>query len=38
LSRCRKLSGIILKRKIRMEDIIQDARLIEFYRKCENTP
>jgi len=36
LSRCRKLNGIILKRKIRMEDIIQDSRLIEFYRKYQN--
>lgn len=33
LSRCRKLSGIILKRKIRPEDVIQDSRLIEFYNK-----
>lgn len=34
LSRCRKLSGIILKRKIKNNDIIQDSRLIEFYNRC----
>lgn len=34
LSRCRKLSGIVLKRKIKPEDVIQDNRLVEFYRSC----
>ncbi|MFZ2906282.1 MAG: AAA family ATPase [Cyclobacteriaceae bacterium] len=32
LSRCRKLSGIVLKRKIRAEDIIHDQRLIDFHK------
>ncbi|WP_276372706.1 ATP-dependent DNA helicase [Chryseolinea sp. H1M3-3] len=36
LSRCKKLSGIILKRKIKKDDIIQDIRLIEFYKTCQN--
>lgn len=31
LSRCRTLEGIILKRKIRKEDIIADKRIIDFY-------
>jgi ATP-dependent DNA helicase PIF1 len=31
LSRCRKLSGIILRRPIKESDIIEDKRLIEFY-------
>lgn len=31
LSRCRTLGGIILKRKIRKEDIIADKRIIDFY-------
>lgn len=34
LSRCRTLDGIVLKRKIKIEDIIQDQRLIEFYEWC----
>ena len=34
LSRCRTLDGIVLKRKIKIEDIIQDQRLIEFYGRC----
>jgi len=34
LSRCRTLDGIVLKRKIKIEDIIHDRRLIEFYNKC----
>jgi ATP-dependent DNA helicase PIF1 len=37
LSRCRKLSGIILKRKIKKDDIIQDSRLIEFYKMCQSS-
>jgi ATP-dependent DNA helicase PIF1 len=37
LSRCRKLGGITLKRKIRKEDIIQDSRLIDFYVRCTNS-
>lgn len=31
LSRCRTLQGIILKRKLRMEDIIADPRIIHFH-------
>ena len=31
LSRCRTLEGIILKRKLRMEDIIAEPRLIRFH-------
>jgi ATP-dependent DNA helicase PIF1 len=31
LSRCRTLSGITLKRKVRQEDIIADSRIINFY-------
>ncbi len=34
LSRCRKMNGIILRKKIRMEDIIHDSRLMEFYQSC----
>ena len=34
LSRCRTLSGIVLKRKIKREDIIQDQRLMDFYDRC----
>jgi ATP-dependent DNA helicase PIF1 len=30
ISRCRTLDGIVLKRNIKIEDIIQDQRLIEF--------
>jgi ATP-dependent exoDNAse (exonuclease V) alpha subunit len=37
LSRCRKLSGIVLKRKITQADIIQDSRLMEFYEKCRSS-
>lgn len=37
LSRCRKLSGITLRREIRQNDIIHDQRLIEFYRKVTET-
>lgn len=31
LSRCRSLEGIVLKRKVQKEDIIEDKRLIKFY-------
>ncbi len=31
LSRCRRLSGIVLKKKVRKEDIIPDQRLVEFW-------
>ena len=34
LSRCRKLSGITLRKQINSTDVIQDERLIEFYEKC----
>lgn len=33
LSRCRRLNGITLRRRINTTDIIQDERLIEFYEK-----
>jgi hypothetical protein len=36
LSRCRTLNGIILKRKLRKEDLITDKRIIDFHRK--NSP
>ncbi len=36
LSRCRKLSGIVLKRKINQADVIQDRRLMEFYERCRS--
>ncbi|MCB9294473.1 MAG: ATP-binding domain-containing protein [Lewinellaceae bacterium] len=31
LSRCRTLEGIVLKRKIKQSDIIEDKRILEFY-------
>jgi len=31
LSRCRTLNGIVLKRKLRKEDIISDKRIIDFH-------
>ncbi len=34
LSRCRRLSGIVLRRKVRQSDIIQDVRLLDFYARC----
>ena len=36
LSRCRTLNGIVLKRKLRPQDLIADKRIIEFHRK--NSP
>jgi hypothetical protein len=32
LSRCRTLNGIVLKRKLRKEDIIADPRVINFHQ------
>jgi ATP-dependent DNA helicase PIF1 len=32
LSRCRKLGGLVLRRPMRQEDVIEDQRLIEFYK------
>jgi len=32
LSRCRTLNGIVLKRKLRQEDIIADNRIIDFHQ------
>lgn len=32
LSRCRKLSGIVLKTRLRQEDLIPDKRVIDFHR------
>lgn len=31
LSRCRTLEGIVLKQKIRMQDIMVDERIVQFY-------
>jgi ATP-dependent DNA helicase PIF1 len=31
LSRCRKLGGIVLRRKIKHSDVVEERRLIEFY-------
>jgi hypothetical protein len=31
LSRCRRLSGIVLRRKVRKDDVIPDQRLVEFW-------
>jgi len=31
LSRCRRLNGIVLRRKVRKEDVIPDPRLVEFW-------
>jgi hypothetical protein len=35
LSRCRKLSGIVLRRPIKRGDVIRDSRLIEFYERLQ---
>lgn len=34
LSRCRTLNGLFLRAKLRMEDVISDPRLVEFYKEC----
>ena len=31
LSRCRTLEGIVLKRPLRMRDIMVDERVVDFY-------
>lgn len=36
LSRCRTLDGINLKRRIKQSDIIEDKRLLEFYKSLES--
>ena len=36
LSRCRTLDGINLKRRIKQSDIIEDKRLLEFYKSLVN--
>ena len=36
LSRCRSLEGINLKRRIKKSDIIEDKRLIDFYKSLVN--
>ncbi|SHG43921.1 UvrD-like helicase C-terminal domain-containing protein [Chryseolinea serpens] len=36
LSRCRRLSGIVLKRNVRKEDVIPDQRLVEFWNSISN--
>jgi ATP-dependent DNA helicase PIF1 len=33
LSRCRRLNGIVLKKKVRKEDVIPDERLVEFWNE-----
>lgn len=33
LSRCRSLEGIVLRQPIRMEDILTDARVVEYYEQ-----
>ncbi|HHJ51453.1 MAG TPA: AAA family ATPase, partial [Phaeodactylibacter sp.] len=33
LSRCRSLEGIVLKQKLRPEDIKTDPRVVEFYQE-----
>jgi ATP-dependent exoDNAse (exonuclease V) alpha subunit len=33
LSRCRTLEGIVLKQKLRMQDILVDERVVEFYEQ-----
>jgi ATP-dependent DNA helicase PIF1 len=33
LSRCRSLSGIVLKQKIRPQDVMTDERIVEFYER-----
>lgn len=39
LSRCRSLDGIVLKSKLRKEDLILDRRLVEFYSRVnEHSP
>jgi len=34
LSRCRTLEGIVLKKPIRMRDIMVDERIVDFYERC----
>ncbi|HYG04057.1 MAG TPA: AAA family ATPase [Chryseosolibacter sp.] len=36
LSRCRRLSGLVLKKEITKADIIHDHRLMDFYRSISN--
>ena len=33
LSRCRTLEGIVLKKKLRMQDVMVDERIVEFYER-----
>ncbi|MCB0615419.1 MAG: ATP-binding domain-containing protein, partial [Phaeodactylibacter sp.] len=33
LSRCRSLEGIVLKQPIRMQDIITDEKVVEYYEQ-----
>ena len=33
LSRCRTLAGIVLKHKLRPQDVIVDERIIDFYEQ-----
>jgi ATP-dependent DNA helicase PIF1 len=35
LSRCRSLEGIVLKRKIQLQDVITDERILEYYQWME---
>jgi ATP-dependent DNA helicase PIF1 len=38
LSRCRSLEGLVLRRKIRQEDIISDKRIVAFYQSQAPSP
>jgi ATP-dependent exoDNAse (exonuclease V) alpha subunit len=33
LSRCRTLTGIVLKQRLRMNDILTDERILDFYKQ-----
>ena len=33
LSRCRTLEGIVLKKKLRPQDVLVDERIVEFYNQ-----
>jgi ATP-dependent DNA helicase PIF1 len=33
LSRCRTLGGIVLKQKLRPQDVMTDERIVEFYEQ-----
>jgi len=33
LSRCRTLEGIVLKQKIKQQDVLVDERIVEYYEQ-----